>query len=288
MKIIFINWFIFIYSSLFVLVPYAYSSCKVLTEDNCPILENFQVFNKNTQVHFNHLCSELAYDTEFAKQSFVFFEKSGTSPAKALVLAHLRVGWLGINKLRGIAVDFMEIKVESLWPQASISLALEVKDTQTGHIMRGEFVSHYLKGPHSQVNYQLDEHGNMNWHDFTELGEETTTELRNHPVPAPSIIIGEWIHLSWFNLVVKYELSLIIKNDNTAKEIKLAGPPIKNMDFFLDIEKPKVETLGFFDTLNPFQKGSFWDQLYYGFKYDKCIDARKKARIEFIKTFNRM
>ncbi len=171
MKVIFISGILFIYSSLFVLASYAGGSCKKLDADHCPVLKNFQVFDKNTQVHFNHLCSELAYDTEFAKQSFVLFEKSDTQ-AKALVLAHFRAGWLGIDGPRGIAIDFMEIKVESLWPQAPISLALETKNIKTENIVRGDFVNHYLEGPHSQVNYQLDEHGNMNWYDFLELEEK--------------------------------------------------------------------------------------------------------------------
>ncbi len=95
--------------------------------------------------------------------------------------------------------------------------------------------------------------------------------------------------LSWISLAGTLQLSLIIKNDNSAEEIKLVGPSIKDIDFIiLGIEKPKVRVLDFIDTLNPFQKGSLWDWLYYGMKYDKCIYARKKARKEFINTFNRM
>ncbi|MCZ0932600.1 MAG: hypothetical protein OXJ52_05555 [Oligoflexia bacterium] len=225
---------------------------------------------------------DLDHDSEFSRQSYVLFEKSDTN-AKALVLATLRVGWLGINQAQGMAIDFMEIKIESLWPKAPLSLALEMKNEQTKNITRGNFITDYLRGPHSQTNYQLDKNGNINWHDFSEPEERTTIEPHNHPTPAPSIAVDK---LS--NIADKYQLSLIIKNDNTKEEIKLQGPYIEDIAQLLNIEEPKIRVLGFFDTLNPFQKGGLWDWLSLGYKYDKCIYARKKARKEFIKTFNHL
>ena len=284
MKIKLIKWIAFIYTSVFALSSCASDSCKSLDSKTCPVLKDLQIFNKNTKIHFKHLCSDLEYYSEFSRQSYVLFEKWDTNASyKALVLATLRVGWLGINQKQGVAIDFMEIKIASLWPKALLSLALEMKNEQTGSITRGGFITNYLRGPDSQINYQLDEKGNISWYDFLEPEERTATEPRNHPTPAPSIVINELT-----NITDEYQLLLVIKNNSTKAEIKLQGSYIEDMVSFLNIEEPKVRVLGFFDTLNPFQEGGLWSWLSLGYKYDKCIYARKKARKEFVKTFNHL
>ena len=280
--IIAIKRLIFIYSSVFALSSCTSSSCKNLDSDTCPVLKDFQVFDKNELTHFNHLCSDLDHDSEFARQSYVLFESSNTNE-KALILAVLRLGWLGIGDSQGIAVDFLEIKINSMWPSALISFALEMKNKQTGGIIRGNFVNYYLKGPHAETSYQLDKNGSINWYNFLESEESAITESYNHPVPAPSITIDKLP-----NTTTAYQLFLIIKNNSTKGEIKLAGPSIENIEPILNIKKPQMRVLGLFDTLNPFQKGGLWDVVSVGAKYDKCIYARKKARKEFTETFNQL
>ena len=275
-----IKWAVGSYMSLFVLSACAGGSCKNLDSETCPVLKEFQVFDVNTKLHFNHLCSELDYDTEFARQSYVFFEKLDTA-GKALVLANLRLGWLGIDKTQGLAVDFLEIKIESLWPQSSISFALLAKSKSSGNMVRGVFVNKYLKGPHTQANYQLSVNGKLTWYDFVEPEDKTRTKAQNHPIPAPSITVDQLP-----SITDGYQLYLLVKNERTEQEIMLAGSHIENIKPLLNIEQPQVRVLGFVDTLNPFQKGGLWDWLSMGAKYDKCIYARKKARKEFIKVFN--
>ncbi|MCY4321677.1 MAG: hypothetical protein OXC37_04675 [Bdellovibrionaceae bacterium] len=260
------------------------NNCKSLNETSCDILKNFRVFNKDSVLNFNHLCSDLDYDSEFARQSYVLFEKS-ESDLKALILANLRVGWLGLNEPQGIAIDLMEIKIESLWPQAQFSLALEMMNRTTKETIRGEFVSSYLVEPHFKVNYQLDNKGNINWQNFFEPEEkvnQSTDKLYYSPIPAPSI------RLANFNKEELYQLSLIIKEKAGKEEIKLEGPYIQNINSLLNIKKPQLEVLSFSDTFNPYQESGFWSWLFEGFKYDKCIFTRKKARKDFQKTFTRL
>ena len=272
-----------IYTSVFTLFSCAGGPCKNLNSSTCPVLKDFQVFNKNSEIHFNHLCSDLEHDSEFARQSYVLFEKS-SSKEKALVLAKLRLGWLGLNTAQGIAVDFLEIKIESSWSASTpISFALSARNNQSGKNLRGAFVNEYLKGPHSKVSYQLDENGNINWYDFLEPENRTGADLTNHPTPSPSITINQ---LS--DKTMAYQLFLILKNNNSKEEIRLEGPYINNIESFLEIEKPEVRVLGLLDTLNPFQKGGLWDWLSLGAKYDKCIYARKKSRQEFQQIFKQI
>ena len=271
------------YISLFVLSACAgRGSCKNLDSETCLLLKNFQVFDKNTNLNFNHLCSELDYDTEFARQSYVFFEKSD-SDEKALILAKLRLGWLGINENQGLAVDFLEIKLESQWPQSTVSFALLAKSESSVSSVRGLFVNKYLKGPDTEANYQLSANGNLTWYDFPEPEDKKRTNVRNHPIPASFIPVDKLP-----SLTDEYHLNLIIKNEKTKKEILLEGPHISNIEALLNIEKPQARVLGLSDTLKPSQKGGFWDGLSTGLKYDKCIYARKKARKEFDKRFNKL
>ena len=270
------------YISLFILSACAGVSCKNLDSKACPILKNFQVFNKNTKIHFDHLCSDLDHASEFARQSYVFFEKSD-STEKALVLANLRLGWLGINQKQGLAVDFLEIKLESSWPQSTVSFALLAKSKSSGNNVQGLFVNKYLKSPDTEANYNLSTNGSLIWYDFPEPEDKKRANVRNHSTPASFITVDKLP-----SLTDEYQLYLIIKNQNTQKEILLEGSHVTNIESLLNIEKPKARVLGLSDTLKPSQKGGFWDWLSTGFKYDKCIYARKKARKEFDKRFNQL
>ena len=184
------------------------------------------------------------------------------------------------SKSKGLAIDFLEIKIKSLWSSVPISFSLLAKDKQLGNITEGAFVNTYLKGPDTTVNYQLDPNGNINWSDFLEPEVKSKASLTNHPFPAPSIPITELSNSR------DYQLFLVVKNDHSKQTINLAGPDISISPSLLDIKKPEARVLGFFDTLNPFQKGGLFHWVSTGVKYNKCIYARKKARKEFQRLFN--
>ena len=40
--------------------------------------------------------------------------------------------------------------------------------------------------------------------------------------------------------------------------------------------------LGFFETLNPFERGGIWGALVDGARYDHCIDERRAAKRLFL------
>ncbi|MCZ0932599.1 MAG: hypothetical protein OXJ52_05550 [Oligoflexia bacterium] len=52
-----IKWIVSMYISSFVLSSCASSPCKSLDSKTCPVLKDFQIFDKNTKAHFKHLCS---------------------------------------------------------------------------------------------------------------------------------------------------------------------------------------------------------------------------------------
>ncbi|MBC6415868.1 MAG: hypothetical protein GDA46_05705 [Bdellovibrionales bacterium] len=255
-------------------------ACKDLNPETCSVLKDFQVFSQNTQIHFDHLCSNIEGEKAWTREAYVLFGPGHS----AKILAQLSMGWVNLEEEeQGVALHFMEIEVtKASWKNTNLSFAFEANHLESGKMVRGEFHDQYYtysEGVQIPKSYNLDSKGTIRWYDFIEP-EEEKVKTNDHNYSSE-------FYLPMSQLLEKdgiYQLSVLIKNNQNQEEIRLIGPQIN--PFLLDIkEKPQVEVLGLFGTLNPFQRGGIWDLLFMAIPHDKCINARRKSRKIFKESY---
>ena len=264
-------------------------NCSDLNKDNCPVLTNFTVFDKNHEAHFNHLCSEVNHQKEGSWQSYAFFEKPNSDTNyKALILGEVFVGWVGGPegpKGVGLSIEKMKIKSLKSWSGDHFSVVLKIKNFQTGQAVTGNVSKAFFfsdEGYPEKKEYALSEEGSLDWKRFKEPEDKSPDhEKREHRFSEGIFIDSQKIS----QLKGKHSLSVILKNERTGSFIELQGPILGNIEPRLNIEKPKFQVLNFWQTMNPFQSGGLWDWFRTAYRYRDCIYLRKQAKKEFADRF---
>lgn len=248
------------------------------------------VFDREHPLRFNHLCSELSHGGDAYWQAYAFFEQpSPDDRYRALVLAKVLVGWVaGPHGPNGVALDIEKkrLALPSEWHGDTFGLALQLVNVKTQQALTGPLATSHLSSTgHYPVDkeYRLSATGELDWVQFVEPEErdsEADKEYRHSPT----------LHVYSENIPAleeAYRLKLIVENTQTRARLTLEGPVLENLQSLLQVEKPQFRALDFFQTLNPFQKGGLWDAMRAGWRYDRCIQLRKRAKREFDRRFAR-
>lgn len=253
-------------------------------KDNCEALKTFTLAGFSQPLAFDHHCSKENLSSGHW-QAYALFENQGDADQKALAVGQVKIGWVsGIQKIQGLRLSLEKIKMQSFssWTGHNLSLAFQAVNLQRNESVTGEFVEkffHIKRRTSRQEHFQVSPHGDLEWEQFIEPEEKTEENkgeskmLEIPQIPADNINFPEEEH----------SLHLLIKNQGTEEILTLQGPVLKNLDEILKVEYPESGVLGFFDVLNPFQKGGLWDVLQTGFRYRDCIYLRKQSKYELNK-----
>ena len=130
----------------------------------CKAVKTFTLADKNKNLHFNHLCSELDYSNHNSYRAYALFSSSDD---KALVLGEMLIGlinqldalecqkpqtdfidnqtWCVHNPPLGVGLTLHTIKAINLkkWAGQYISLSLQMENHKTKEKIRGPFVNTY-------------------------------------------------------------------------------------------------------------------------------------------------
>ena len=284
--------------------------CEDLDKNSCSVLKNFIVADKDNELHFEHLCSELDHHNYHYQGSYAFFEKTDVSRNyKALALGEVSVGhigWAGVDDKKGIWFNMEKMKLESLneWANDSISLALRMKNTRTNQIVTGKssntfFYSYRGGGLPTDKKYSVSKEGQLEWEQFREPEEETAeaqTEAQANCISCEEPggkarrnehKISDGMYIESSQITHKkdpHTLYLVLKNERTGEEIQLQGPVLNNLKTYMDTEYsgPRVLT---WEVLMPGQQGGLWDWISDARKYNDCIYLRKQGKKEFTTRF---
>ena len=273
------------------------------------MLKNFTVADKNNELHFKHLCSELDHHNYHSQGAYAFFETIDLKKYKALILGEIsigHIGWAGIDDKKGIwlSIDKMQLEFFNEWADESFSLALQMKNTRTNQIVTGGFSNtfHYSykgSGYPTDEKYHISKAGQLSWEQFKEPEQEkpeTQTEAQANCISceAPEKIhrknehkLSKDMYIESSKIIHQQDphiLYLVLKNDRTGEEVKLQGPILKNLKTYIDIEYsgPRILT---WEILMPNQQGGLWDFIFDARKYNDCIYLRKQGKKEFIDRF---
>ena len=283
---------IFLFICIFFFNACGSGGCEDLNDDKCTVLKDFVVFDSTHPLNFNHLCSEVDYQFSASWQSYAFFEKSQLSEKyKVLILAEVSVGWIrGPMGPNGINIRMEKFQIENFfeWAGESFSLALQVTNLRTGKSVTGDFSEIFsfsrpggFDGGTSR--YALFEDGSFYWEKFIEPEEQKDSQENIYYHTEDIQVIAENIP----HPEDSQSLAIVLQNSKTQSQLVLKGPVLNDLKSRLQIENPKPQTLGFLQTINPFQKGGLWDVLQTGYRYRNCIYLRKKAKKEFDIRFSR-
>ena len=270
-------------------------------KDACRILKNWTAADKNHELTFDHLCSDLDRHDGIFKSAYGFFESAGGAP-KALILADISVGWSGFHlgpepltsrsdsedikpEAKGIVLELEKAQIQSLseWAGRPFSLALQTENTKTNQTARGAFSKTFFysfkgSGRPADKKYEISQTGDFVWERLKEPEEEETG-----PGPSGEYKGSEGIYISSAKVNQPedpHRLYLVLKNEVSGKVIMLQGPVVNNLKSLWDIKYsgPRVLTWGMF---NPWQEGSLFDWAGDAFRYGDCIYLRKAAKKEF-------
>ncbi len=289
--------------------------CGDLNKQTCEVLKDFTVVDKNNELHFNHLCSDLDNHNGHYQTAYAFFEtaKSGQQ-YKALVLAEVSVGWIGYHpqpaqqstnsntedvgpEIKGIFLDLERLQIQSLkeWAGQAFSIALQVRNNRTNQIITGKFsktfsYSYSGGGYPKDQEYILSNTGNLFWEKLKEPEDEDKptcpscekeNQRENEYKSSSAIDINS---LKITHPEDPHFLYLILKNETTGATIQLEGPPIRNLKKLWSIKYSGAQVLTW-EVLNPWQEGGLWDWMSDAFQYGDCIYLRKQAKKEFSQRF---
>ena len=275
---------------LFVCVSCSSGETCIVGEDkknNCEALNTFQLADSLQSLDFNHYCSEEKLSLSGYKQSYALFEDQGGSDKTAGAVGAIEAGFIrGVQKIKGLRLRLEKLKVQSLpsWANQNLALAVQLINLENQKSSNGEFVTSYIEGNQGRVevkNYQISSQGNLVWERFIEPEMATKGQkVSKIPEKYPSILSQDITSLE-----ASHRIHLLVKNQNTGEVLTLAGPVIENLKDILQIKAPESQVLGFFDTINPFQKGGLWHFLGTAFYYKDCIYLRKQSKYELDKRF---
>ena len=265
--------------------------CKDLDERSCSVLQDFTVFDQDHSLSFHHLCSEVDHEFSFTWKSYAFFESTPSNRNyNALILAEVAVGWIrGPIGPNGINIQLEKFQIEALsdWAEDSFTLALQVTNRRTGKSVTGDFaetfVASYGGGVAEEENFTLDDEGNFDWEQFIEPEEQKPSQRKVYKHSEEIQVISKDIP----QLEDSQDLAIVLENSRNRSQVILEGPVLTDLKSRLEIENPEAQNLGFFQAINPFQKGGVWDFFRTGYRYRDCIFLRKKAKKEFDIRFSR-
>ncbi len=250
------------------------------------------VVDRAYPLRFDHRCSKPDLGPEGVWQAYAFFEKRPSEDRyKALVLANVQVGWVGgLQGPNGVALAIQKMRfvLPPEWYNATFGLALQLVDVKTQQAITGPVSTSYLHdipGDADQYprEYQLSATGELNWVNFAELGEGDSESAGGYNDSHNLHVYGRDIPA----LEGAYTLNLVVENTRTSAGLTLEGPVLDNLQSLLQIERPKMRVLGFFQAMNPFQEGGVWDWIKTSRRYGKCIQLRKQAKQDFDRHFAR-
>jgi len=276
---------------LFVFVSCGPGGSCVVGEDkktNCEALNTFQLADSSQSLNFDHYCSEEKLSFSAYKQSYALFENQSENNRIAGAVGAVKAGFIrGVQKIKGLSLRLEKLKIQLLpsWANQNLALALQLINLENQKSFTGEFVTNYIEeklGKTEVKTYQISSQGGLLWERLTEpetskaKKQKVTKILEKYPS-----ILSQNID----SLEAKHRIHLLIKNQNTEEILTLTGPVIENLKNILQIKAPESQTLGFLDTINPFQKGGLWHFLDSAFYYRNCIYLRKQSKYELDKRF---
>lgn len=250
------------------------------------------VFDREHPLRFDHRCSKPDLGPEGVWQAYAFFEKPPSEDRyKALGLANVQVGWIaGLDGPNGVALDIQKkrLALPLEWYGDTFGLALRLVNVKTQQAITGPVSTSYLHDvPGDPVQYpkeyQLSATGELDWVQFVEWGESNAKSVGGYNYSHNVHVYSRDIS----GLEGDYALNLVLENTRTRARVTLEGPVLENLRSLLQIERPKLRVLGFFQTINPFQKGGLWDWIKTTRRYEECIQLRKRAKKEFDRRFTR-
>ena len=276
----------FLFACIFFLNACQGGDCKDLDEKKCSVLKDFTFADQRHPLDFNHLCSEVDNDFSASWQAYAFFENiPSTENYKALLLAEVAVGWIrGPVGPNGVSIGMEKFQVADFvgWAEESFSLALQVKNLRTGEIVTGDFSETFsfsrpggLGG--GTEKYTLSKGGDLYWEKFAEPEERKNSQDNAYKHTEEIQVLAKNI----FHPEDSQSLAIVLRNSATQSELILKGPVLKDLKSRLEIVNPEAQTLGFFQTINPSQKGGLFDFFRVAFRYRDCIYLRKKSKKEF-------
>ena len=251
-------------------------------KNNCEVLNTFQLADSSQKLTFTHHCSKEELSLSFCWQSYAFFEYQD-SGGKAAAVGNVDAGFIrGVQKVQGLRLSLEKLRIQSFpsWANHPLALALQLVNLENQKSSTGEFVSTYVEsgqGTASVKNYQISLNGDLTWEKFIEPELQTKGQKKLYKMPEknPSILSQDINSLE-----ASHRLHLLIRNQDTGQTLTLQGPVIENLRELFKLEAPEPQTLGFFDTINPFQQGGLWDFLGTAFRYKDCIYLRKQSKYE--------
>ena len=326
------------FSLLLCCVRFADVDCQVGTDkqNNCDILNTFQLADSSNSLNFNHHCSK--EDLSSYWQSYALFEHTSDKGEKAAVVGKLDIGFIrGVQKTQGLRliIEKLRMKDFSSWANHRLAFALQAVNTKNDQRAKGEFITQYYYVTKNSTggtkDFQVSTNGDLVWERFIEPEiEQSTSQDSVSEAKAPCVDcqtqnkgiaeeveeikqianeaskdknkaantkqdemidhrgIDTYPYVFSQNIKAPEEahrLNFLIKNLDTGETISLTGPVIKNLKERLQLEQPESKTLGFFDTLNPFQEGGLWSVLGSAFRYGDCIYLRKQSKYELDQRF---
>lgn len=257
-------------------------------KNNCEVLNTFQLADSSRNLTFTHHCSKENLSLSNYWQSYALFEYQGSGYGKAAAVGNIDAGFIrGVQKIQGLRFSLEKLSIQSFpsWANHSLALALQLVNLENQQSSTGEFVTTYVEnrqGAVSVKNYQISPSGELIWEQFIEPEFQTKGQKKMYKIPEknPSILSPDIDSLE-----ASHRLHLLIRNQDTGQTLILVGPVIENLKELFKLEAPEPQVLGFFDTINPFQKGGFWDFLGTAFRYKDCIYLRKQSKYELDKGF---
>lgn len=286
-------------------------NCKDLDKNSCPVLKGFIVADKDNELHFKHLCSDLDHYNYHSQGAYAFFEKvSSNQKYKALVLGEVSIGhmgWAGVDDKKGIWLSIEKMQLESLngWANNSFSMTLRMRNTRTNQVVTGEFSNTFYysykgSGYPTDKRYSISKEGKLDWEKFKEPEEEkaeTQTEAQaiclSCEEPGGKVYrtnehkISKGMYIGSSKILHQQDphiLYAVLKNERTGEEIQLQGPVLKNLETYMNTEYsgPRVLT---WEVFMPNQQGGLWDVISDAYKYNDCIYLRKQSKKEFAIRF---
>ncbi len=249
------------------------------------------VFDRERPLRFDHLCAEPGRSYGAYRQAYAFFADPAAGEGHAaLVLANVIVGWIagqaGPNGV-GLRIVKMRMRLPAEWRGARFGLALQIVDVDSRRAVTGTLSTKFNHStgdsyPEEEA-YRVSASGEVDWVEFLEPEERVSKETPDYRHSQSIRVDGRDVPAADAALT----LNLMVENERTSSRLVLAGPVLDDLESLLQIERPTPRVLGFFQTLNPFQKGGLWDWLSTGRRYQPCLQARKQAKRAFDLRFGR-
>ncbi len=170
------------FSLLLCCVCFADVNCQVGTDkqNNCDILNTFQLADFSNSLNFNHHCSKENLSPYW--QSYALFENTADKKEKAVVVGKLDIGFIrGVQKIQGLRliIEKLRMKDFSSWANHRLAFALQAVNTKNDQKAKGKFITQYYyvtkKRTGGTKDFQVSINGDLVWERFKEPEIEQST-----------------------------------------------------------------------------------------------------------------